>query len=55
MEQDAKERWTKEHPDEKNPYEGLARLNICTYNLGEVMTNYIMTKMTISTLQSFFV
>lgn len=40
MEQDAKERWTKEHPDEKNPYEGLARLNICTYNLGEVMANY---------------
>lgn len=40
MEQDAKERWTKEHPNEKNPYEGLARLNICTYNLGEVMTNY---------------
>lgn len=40
MEQDAKERWSKEHPDEKNPYEGLARLNICTYNLGEVMTNY---------------
>lgn len=40
MEQDAKERWTKEHPDEKNPYEGLARLNICTYILGEVMTNY---------------
>ena len=40
MEQDAKERWTKEHPDEKNPYEGLARLNICTYNLGEVMTDY---------------
>lgn len=40
MEQDAKERWTKEHPDEKNPYEGLARLNICTYNFGEVMTNY---------------
>lgn len=40
MEQDAKERWIKEHPDEKNPYEGLARLNICTYNLGEVMTNY---------------
>lgn len=40
MEQDAKEHWTKEHPDEKNPYEGLARLNICTYNLGEVMTNY---------------
>ena len=40
MEQDAKERWTKEHPDEKNPYEGLARLNICTYNLGEVMTIY---------------
>lgn len=40
MEQDAKECWPKEHLDEKNPYEGLARLNICTYNLGEVMTNY---------------
>jgi len=40
MEQDAKERWAKEHPDKKNPYEGLARLNICTYNLGEVLTNY---------------
>lgn len=39
-EQEAKERWFKEHPYEKNPYEGLARLNICTYNLGEVMVNY---------------
>ncbi|MDO4949595.1 MAG: Eco57I restriction-modification methylase domain-containing protein [Bacteroidales bacterium] len=36
MEQEAKEKWDEEHPGEKNPYEGLARLNICTYNLGEV-------------------
>ncbi len=35
MEQDAKERWPKEHPDERNPYEGLAQLKIFAYNLGE--------------------
>lgn len=35
MEQDAKERWPKEHPDERNPYEGLAQLKIFTFNLGE--------------------
>ena len=35
MEQDAKERWSKEHPDERNPYEGLAQLKIFAYNLGE--------------------
>ncbi len=35
MEQDAKERWPKEHPDEQNPYEGLAQLKIFAYNLGE--------------------
>ena len=36
MEQEAKEKWDEEHPGEKNPYEGLAKLNIYTYNLGEV-------------------
>lgn len=36
MEQEAKERWQDEHPGEPNPYEGLAKLNIYTYNLGEV-------------------
>lgn len=39
MEQEAKENWEKEHPNEKNPYEGLARLNIYTYNLGEIYAN----------------
>lgn len=39
MEQEAKENWSKYHPDEPNPYEGLAKLNIYTYNLGEVFDN----------------
>lgn len=37
-EQDAKERWN--DPDKPNPYEGLAHLNIRTYNLGSVFDNY---------------
>ena len=36
MEQDAKKNWHKDHPTEPNPYEGLARINIYTYNLGDV-------------------
>ena len=36
MEQDAKEKWYIEHPNEPNPYEELPRLNIFTYNLGNV-------------------
>ena len=36
MEQEAKERWYIEHPDKPNPYEELPRLNIFTYNLGNV-------------------
>ena len=36
MEQEAKARWYVEHPDEPNPYEELPRLNIFTYNLGNV-------------------
>lgn len=36
MEQEAKARWYKEHPNEPNPYEELPRLNIFTYNLGNV-------------------
>lgn len=36
MEQEAKEKWPENHPGEANPYEGLAKLNIFTYNLGEV-------------------
>ncbi len=40
QEQEAKEQWPTRHPDEKNPYEGLAHLNIRTYNLGRVFENY---------------
>ncbi len=40
QEQEAKEQWPARHPDEKNPYEGLAHLNIRTYNLGRVFENY---------------
>ena len=32
-EQSAKQRWYKEHPGEKNPYEELPRLNIATYDI----------------------
>lgn len=44
MEQEAKENWPKEHPDEPNPYEGLAKLNICTYNLGDVFETNAYTR-----------
>ncbi len=40
MEQDAKESWPLKHPGEPNPYEGLAHLNILTYNLGNVFEKY---------------
>ena len=45
MEQTAKENWEKEHPNEKNPYEGLARMNIYTYHLGDVfeINNYMQS------------
>lgn len=45
MEQTAKENWEKEHPDEKNPYAGLARMNIYTYHLGDVfeVNNYMQS------------
>ena len=33
MEQEAKKKWEEEHPDEDNPYGGLPRLNIYTFNL----------------------
>lgn len=39
MEQQAKAEWPNEHPHERNPYEGLARLHIFTYSLSEVFHN----------------
>lgn len=40
MEQTAKAEWSKQHPNEPNPYEGLAQLHIYTYSLGEIFNNY---------------
>ena len=36
MEQEAKQRWYDEHPDEPNPYEDLPRLELHTYNIDNV-------------------
>lgn len=40
MEQRAKEQWDKDHPVDHNPYAGLPRLNIYTYDLGRLMNEY---------------
>lgn len=39
MEQEAKNSWDDLHPNEKNPYEGLAQLHIYTYDIGDVYKN----------------
>lgn len=36
MEQEAKNSWSAKHPDEPNPYEGLPRLELHTYNIDNV-------------------
>ncbi len=36
MEQEAKQRWYDEHPNEHNPYEDLPRLELHTYNMDNV-------------------
>lgn len=40
MEQEAKAAWSSCHPAERNPYEGLARMNIVSYSLGRDFTSY---------------
>ena len=40
MEQSAKVAWNEHHTGEPNPYEGLARMNILTYNLARDMRSY---------------
>ena len=40
MEQRAKAQWDIDHPGDHNPYAGLPRLNIYTYDLGRLMTEY---------------
>ncbi len=56
MEQEAKKNWYKNHPNEPNPYEGLARLNIYTYNLGDVFetNNYTRTEEDFFNFSEFF-
>lgn len=38
-EQKAKYTWSKEHPDEKNPYQGLPRVNMFTFEMGSKFTD----------------
>lgn len=40
MEQEAKQRWELEHFGDPNPYAGLPRLNIFTFDLGKIISNY---------------
>lgn len=40
MEQKTKDEWSKNHPDEPNPYASLPRMNIYTYDLGEALGRY---------------
>lgn len=40
MEQRAKAKWNIDHPGDHNPYAGLPRLNIYTYDLGRLMNEY---------------
>ena len=41
MEQRAKAQWDIDHPGDHNPYAGLPRLNIYTYDLGRLMNEYV--------------
>lgn len=40
MEQRAKQEWEETHPGDPNPYAGLPALNIFTYDLGRLMTDF---------------
>jgi hypothetical protein len=44
MEQKAKDEWNKLHDLDSNPYEGLPKLSIFTYDLGTVIPGYIETE-----------
>jgi len=43
MEQKAKLEWDRKHPFEPNPYSSLPKLNIYTYDLGDVLTKHVDT------------
>ncbi len=40
MEQDRKDTWEEDHPDEPNPYAALPRLNIYTYDIGNEFSDF---------------
>ncbi len=40
MEQKAKQKWAEDHPGDPNPYEALPTLNIMTYDLGRLMSQF---------------
>ena len=40
MEQRAKQEWTIKHPGDHNPYEELPKLNLLTFNLGQLADKY---------------
>ncbi|MBQ5540598.1 MAG: DEAD/DEAH box helicase family protein, partial [Bacteroidales bacterium] len=40
MEQRAKQEWALQHPGDYNPYEIMPKLNILTFNLGDLATHY---------------
>ena len=41
MEQKAKQAWATDNPYEPNPYASLPAINICTYDLGTLMSEYV--------------
>lgn len=40
MEQEAKSRWSEEHPNEPNPYDGLPKVSMYTFDIGKTF-NYL--------------
>lgn len=52
-EQQAKNNWTKEHPDEKDPYAELPKMNILTYDITKNINN-VLDQTGIFTFQEFF-
>ena len=41
MEQNAKTKWEESHPNQPNPYKGMAQMNIIAYNMSREFTKFI--------------
>ena len=52
-EQQAKKKWYEEHPNEKNPYEELPKMNIFTYDINKNINN-VLDQTGIFTFPEFF-